>query len=121
MPKYPAFNGEIVNVTIADSQNVYGQHILCMSLLLTTIESIAQKLLITKPYIYQTTITSTANTTNIYKLSLNTYNTSSIGFEYLPFIIGSATSVRSIFKNGNVNNSIFEDGLNNYLQQPLIA
>ena len=54
---FAEFYGEMVNVTMADSQNIYGQHILCMSLLLTMIESIAQKLLITKPYIYQTTIT----------------------------------------------------------------
>jgi hypothetical protein len=57
MPKYPTFNGEIVNISMADSQNIYGQHILCMSLLLTTIESIAKKLSIMKPYIYHTTIT----------------------------------------------------------------
>lgn len=41
-------------------------------------------------------------------------------FTYRNYTIND-TSMRFIFKNGKKNGSIFEDGVNNMLQSPLLA
>jgi hypothetical protein len=94
-------------MSINSAENIYGQHIMCLSLTLSMIDSIALKLMIIKPNKYHSTITSTASTTNLYNLAIGKYNTDTSGFQRLSFIIQGSTSIRSIYKNPDVNNTIF--------------
>jgi len=119
IPKYPAFVGNNVNQTISSSELVYGQHLLCMTTSLANLENIAAKLLIIHPDIYHATIGSWSP--NLYRLGQKNFGNSSNTFENLAIVLGSVTSVRTIYKNNMINSSIFEDGLNNYLKSTILA
>lgn len=119
IPKYPAFSGNKVNQTIASSELIYGQHVLCMTVSHANLEIMAAKLLVIHPYIYQATIGSWSP--NLYRLSQMNFGNSTNTFENYALVLGAVTNVRTIYKNNVVNSSIFEDGLNNYLKSPLHA
>ena len=55
MPKYPAFTEHIVNVKIADSQSLYGQHFFCFSVSGNEMGTILTKTSIARLYIYEST------------------------------------------------------------------
>lgn len=52
IPKYPNFYSNLVDVTIGDSQNIYGQHLGCFTLALRYLDKIALNFLITQPFVY---------------------------------------------------------------------
>lgn len=52
IPRFPSFNGFVINTTIDSKQTIYGQHVFCLSLDTKTFYDILNKLLPTKPYIY---------------------------------------------------------------------
>lgn len=52
IPKYPAFVNLKIVPSIAPGENVYGQHLICLSLTLRELEIIAANLLITWPFVY---------------------------------------------------------------------
>jgi hypothetical protein len=78
IPKYPAFIGNLVNQTINTSQLVYAQHALCMTIASETLDLMALRIMITRPYIYHSTITSW--TPNLYKLSQKSFGNSNNSF-----------------------------------------
>lgn len=70
IPKYPAFlEDHTINTTIGKSQQVYGQHIACFSLSLYELNNIALNLQVTRPYIYETMVTTGAPIQHIYDLA----------------------------------------------------
>ena len=81
IPKYPAYVSSKINQTIGASQNVYGQSLLCMSLTLRELDYIASNLLITWPFVYESSVTKTATTQSLYKLSKSNFPQSSNKFE----------------------------------------
>ena len=93
-----------------------------MSLSQDIIEMIASNLRTVKPYIYQSTIPSSVSNPNLYALGSSVFTVSSSNFQYYDFASDGYT-FKTIYKNGNnsKNCSIFEDGLNNYLNSSLFA
>jgi hypothetical protein len=81
IPKYPAYVSSKINQTIGASQNIYGQSLLCMSLTLRELDYIASHLLITWPFVYESSVTNTATTQSLYKLSKSNFPQSSNKFE----------------------------------------
>lgn len=107
IPKYPAFVNSKINPTIAPSENVYGQDLVCMSLTLRELDYIASHLLITWPFIYETKVSNSTATQSLYKLAKSNFPTSSNKFEYYDLRSALGYSVKSIFKNDHINCSIF--------------
>jgi hypothetical protein len=105
IPKYPAFIGNVVNQTIGASELIYGQHALCMTIAVKTLDLIASKVMITHPDIYHSTITNWLP--NLYTLSQQKFGNSTDNFDNLVIVLGSITSVRTIYKNNDINCSIF--------------
>ena len=60
MPNYPAIKNSILDFSIPESANIYGQTFFCLSLVKTEIEKLAQNLLISRPNIYYNSIESIA-------------------------------------------------------------
>lgn len=105
IPKYPAFIGTKVNMTINTSELIYGQHALCMTVPLTTLETMAISQLIIRPNVYHATVGSWSP--SLYNLGQMNYGNSSNTFENHVMVLNLITSVKSIYKNNMVNSSIF--------------
>ena len=122
IPQYPAFVESKVNITINNSQKIYGQHLLCMSLSLTDMEAVAQRLRTIYPFIYQSTVTLSNGLPELGSLSNSSFYSPNENFQFSS-LTTPGLQVKAIFKNGNSkkNCSIFEDGLNNYLDSPIAA
>lgn len=122
LPQYPSFNSNTINITIPDNQSIYAQHLFCISLPGDTLEKIAMNLRIIKPYIYQSNVPAFSSYPNIYALGTSVSTLSTSNFQYFDFV-SNGIQFKTIYKNGNSskNCSIFEDGLNNYLQDSLFA
>ena len=56
LPKYPDFDNHRVNITIYPSENYYGQDLFCVSMSLTELNKLAYRLLITRPYVYESNV-----------------------------------------------------------------
>lgn len=56
IPKFPAFNGFTVDTEIDSSEEIYGQHVFCLSLDRNMVGSMITKALPIKPYIYATNL-----------------------------------------------------------------
>jgi hypothetical protein len=69
--------------------------------------------------VYQSKIDLNSNTIGLYGLAQGKYNNSKTDFITYDFTVRYSTNVKSIYKNGAVNSSIFEDGLNKYLNSQL--
>ena len=122
IPKYPSFVGEQISPSISDSQNYYGQHLSCFTMTLKELDEIAQMMLITMPFVYKARISDTSLTRNLYKLSLSLFVKNSTIFNKHEFRSPLGYNLKTIYKNNQLNASIFEDGLTNYLVvQPIIA
>jgi len=52
MPLFPDIKSGYINVTISDSQSIYGQHFLCLSTTGSITEEILTKSIIIRPNIY---------------------------------------------------------------------
>lgn len=120
MPKFPAFNGFTINTTIDSSETIYGQHAFCLTLDDSILSDLVSKLLPIRPYMYATNF----NNPNVINNLLSTGDIAAPDytdlFTYKNITLNS-TQMRFIFKNGKVNGSIFEDGLNNMLGSPILA
>lgn len=90
-----------------------------MTVPIANLEAMAAKLLIIHPDIYFSSIANWSP--NLYRLGQKNFGNSSNSFENYALVLGSVTSVKSIYKNNVLNCSIFEDGLNNYLKSKLQA
>ena len=55
MPRYPSFNNDVVNYTIADSQRVYGQHFFCFKVEGKIMSEILLKTSMARLYVYKST------------------------------------------------------------------
>ena len=122
IPQYPAFVDSKVNVSISSSQKIYGQHVFCMSLPLADIENIAGNLRTIYANVYKSTVTFSIGRPELYALSTSSYISPNDNFQFSS-LTAPGLQVKAIFKNGNSkkNCSIFEDGLNNYLDSPIAA
>lgn len=100
LPEYPAFSSNIVNVTIDANQKIYGQHLFCMSLPASMIDTIASNLRTIKAYIYQSNIPSSSIHPNIYALGSGVSTPSLSNFQTFDFTL-DGFSFKSIYKNGN--------------------
>lgn len=69
LPKYPAFNNHQVDITIGTSQNYYGQNLFCISLSLAELNKMASRLLITRPYVYESNINNSSETSYLADLA----------------------------------------------------
>ena len=52
IPQYPDFINSTINTTIKESQSIYGQHVICISLDSAAIKDQLNRILPIKPYIY---------------------------------------------------------------------
>lgn len=122
MPKYPNFVNGTLNITIDASQSIYGQHAFCISLPGSKINTIVANQRIIKPYVYYSNVLATSSYNNLYSVGNSIYLTTSSNFQYYDFI-EDGFEFKSIYKNGNTskNCSMFEDGLNNYLNSSLFV
>ncbi len=78
--------------------------------------------MITWPFVYESYITNTTNTINLYRLSKSNFAQSANKFQYYDFKSALGYNLKAIFKNDKLNCSIFEDGLTNHLLvSPLVA
>lgn len=79
-------------------------------------------MLITWPFVYQTTIVNSAATQNLYKLATSNFPRETNLFNKHDLRTVFGYTLKTIFKNNQVNGSIFEDGLTSYLAvAPIIA
>ena len=79
-------------------------------------------MLITMPFIYKARVSDTSSTRNLYKLSLSLFVKNSTVFNKHEFRSPLGYNIKTIYKNNQLNGSIFEDGLTNYLiVKPIIA
>ena len=120
MPAFPAFNGFTVNTTIDSSQSIYGQHVFCLTLNDDILGELITKIIPIRPYIYATNLNNPDSINNLMssgEIEQPNYNDL---FTYKNYTINS-TEMRFIFKNGKINGSIFEDGLSQMLQSPILA
>ena len=121
IPKYPAFDNHVVNNTIADSENYYGQHIMCISLSLDQLEKVAYNLLITRPNVYETMVKSSSKNVYINELAQKRWHSTTNLFTTYLMRPQNIASIRSIYKNDLINGSIFEDGLTDLLKKNLVV
>lgn len=82
---------------------------------LKELDEIASYMLITMPFIYKSKISDTSSTRNLYKLSLSLFIKNSTDFNKHEFRSPLSYNIKTIYKNNQINGSIFEDGLTNYL------
>lgn len=120
IPEYPAFNGFSVNPEIDVGQEKYGQHAFCLSLDSSIVGDLITKILPIKPYIYATNLNNPDSIQNLMNSGVVSEPNYSDLFTYRNYTINN-TEMRFIFKNGKLNGSIFEDGINNMLQSGLLA
>ena len=79
-------------------------------------------MLITYIYIYEAKVTNTSSTRSLYKLSKGLFVRNAIVFNKHEFRSALGYNLKTIYKNNQINGSIFEDGLTEYLVVgPLIA
>lgn len=78
------------------------------------------RLLPIQPYIYATNLNNPNSINNLMAAGTVQQPDYSSLFTYKNYTI-NGVDMRFIFKNGKVNGSIFEDGVNNMLQSPLLA
>lgn len=83
--------------------------------------SLAYRLLITRPYIYENSIKNTSATYYLAELASGKAERISAFFQTQEFNPTVNFKLRSIFKNGYENCSIFEDGLTSYLKANITA
>jgi hypothetical protein len=108
-------------MTIAPGQNVYGQHIICISMNVSLLNQLASKLMIIRPFIYESNIINSSSTNYLADLAASKTNNITEKFQTAEFSPDGSFKLRSIFKNGFQNSSIFEDGLISYLKQNITA
>lgn len=121
LPKYPDFVNHKVNITIATGQNYYGQHLICASMSLAELNKLAFRLMITRPFIYESSIKNSSLTNYLADLASGKADKVAASFEMEEFNPSPSFKFRSIYKNGYVNCSIFEDGLIGYLKMNMTA
>lgn len=120
IPKFPAFTGWTVNTTIDSSETIYGQHVFCLSIDNVTVYDLITKILPIKPYIYAQNLNNANEINNLMTAGTIKQPDYTSTFTYRNYTVNS-TNMLFIFKNGGVNASIFEDGMNNLLKSPLLA
>ncbi len=64
MPAYPSFIQNIINTTIDSSQNIYGQHLFCLTLNKQSFDIIISKNVYMKAQVYTSSLQSTYNFTS---------------------------------------------------------
>lgn len=120
IPKFPAFNNGVVNSTIDDKQTIYGQHVFCLSIDNLVFYDLISKILPIKPYLYIQNFNDKNYLNNLMAAGLIQQPDYKSTFSYKSYTL-NGTNMQFIFKNGAVNASIFEDGLNNMLKSPIVA
>ena len=68
LPKYPAFSGSQVILTIAPAENYYGQDLFCVSMSINELDKLASRLMTTHLYVYYSNIIDGSATHNLYQL-----------------------------------------------------
>ncbi len=107
IPKYPAFlDDHTINMTIAKSEQIYGQHLACFSLSLYELNNIAFNLQGIRPFIYEAVVTTSAINQYIIDLAHGVVKTISDQFKYYE-MRPTSYSLKAIFKTNVVNGSIF--------------
>lgn len=109
-----------INITISSGQRTYAQHSFCLSTPSDVLADLITKLLPIKPYIYANNLNNPQSINNLMtsgQVQSPDYNSI---FTYRNYTVNQ-TNMKFIFKNGAKNASIFEDGLNNMLQSPILA
>lgn len=120
IPKYPAFNKLKVNISIDASEKIYAQHAFCLSTGSDVLADLITKILPTRPNLYANNLNNPNFINNLMasgQIKSPDYNSL---FTYRNYTVNQ-TSMKFIFKNGGLNASIFEDGLNNMLKSPILA
>lgn len=120
IPQFPAFNGFTINTTIDASETIYGQHVFCLSIDNVTLYDLIAKILPIKPFIYAQNLNDPNSINNLMTAGTIKQPDYASTFTYKNYTV-NGTNMLFIFKNGAVNASIFEDGLNNMLKSPLLA
>ena len=77
--------------------------------------------MIIRPFIYQKNARNITETNYIADLASGKQQRVSVKFQMEEFNPSGSVNLKTIFKNGFENCSIFEDGLTNYLKTNLIA
>lgn len=85
-----------------------------------TLYDLITKILPIKPYIYAQNLNNANEINNLMTAGTIKQPDYTSIFTYRNYTVNS-TNLLFIFKNGGVNASIFEDGLNNLLKSPLLA
>ena len=107
LPKYPEYINHKVNITIAPSQNFYGQHLLCVSMSLNELNKLAYRLLITRPYVYESNVKNSSATAYLADLAASRSQKVSNDFQVEEYNPNVGVTIKGIFKNGFINCSIF--------------
>lgn len=100
LPKYPAFNNHKVNITIATGENYYGQHLMCATMSVSELNKLAYRLMITRPFIYESTIKNSSQTNYLADLAAGRADRVSSLFQTEEFDPSPTFKLRSIYKNG---------------------
>ena len=120
IPKFPSFIGSQVNTTIDSSERIYGQHVFCFSYDNNILGNLITKVLPIRPYIYTSNLNNPNSINNLMASGAIAQPDYTSLFTYQNYTI-NGMQMKFIFKNGNINGSIFEDGLNNMLKSPILA
>ena len=110
-----------MNITIAPAENYYGQHLLCVSMSLNELNKLAYRLLITRPYIYESNIKNTTATAYLADLAASKNQRVTAKFQVEDYNPSAGVMIKGVFKNGFENCSIFEDALVSTLKSNLLA
>jgi hypothetical protein len=107
-------------MTIPNSEQIYGQHIGCFSLSLYELNNIAGHLLMIHPFVYEAQVTLRAGTQNLYDMANGNLPVVKELFQYYA-MRPAGYMMQAIFKNNNINGSIFEDGVAKWLKPGKVA
>lgn len=89
---------------------------MCASMSLSELNKLAYRLMTTRPFIYENSIKNSTYTNYLADLAAGRADRVAALFQTEEFNPTSDFKLRSIYKNGYENCSIFEDGLIGYLK-----